>query len=120
MASRAHEGGASALPDLAAMLAAIPSLPRPILARLTARMVDRLDEIDGDPDLEGENDEDVPDFRRRSKRERAILTALYGPGCKIADPGGCEHDGREPEGVLAEPSATTIRAAMPRREPRRH
>ena len=37
------------------MLSAIPSLPRPILARLTARLIDRLDEIDGDPDLEDDD-----------------------------------------------------------------
>lgn len=39
------------------MLSAIPSLPRPILARLTAKMIDRMDELDGDPDLE-DGDED--------------------------------------------------------------
>lgn len=39
------------------MLSAIPSLPRPILARLTARMIDRMDELDGDSDLE-DGDED--------------------------------------------------------------
>ena len=39
------------------MLSAIPNLPRPILARLTARMIDRMDELDGDPDLE-DGDED--------------------------------------------------------------
>lgn len=42
---------------LDAMLSTIPSLPRPILARLTARMIDRMDELDGDPDLE-DGDED--------------------------------------------------------------
>lgn len=36
----------------AAIFAAIPSIPRPCLARLTERMIDRMDEIDGDPDLE--------------------------------------------------------------------
>lgn len=36
----------------AAILAAIPSIPRSCLARLTERMIDRMDEIDGDPDLE--------------------------------------------------------------------
>lgn len=41
---------------LDALLAAIPSLPRPVLSRLTARLVDRLDEMDGDPDLEPEED----------------------------------------------------------------
>lgn len=28
------------------LLASVPSLPRPILARLTARMIERLDELD--------------------------------------------------------------------------
>jgi hypothetical protein len=49
-------GGATALP-LPAMLATIPSLPRPMLARLVARMIDRLDEIDGDTDTEANGDE---------------------------------------------------------------
>ncbi len=48
-------GGASALPIA---LAVIPSLPRPYLARLVARMIDRLDEMDGDDDLE-EDDGDT-------------------------------------------------------------
>jgi hypothetical protein len=53
MATRfTEQGGALASPDLATVLAALPSLPRPVLARLTARLIDRLDEIDGDPDLE--------------------------------------------------------------------
>lgn len=44
------------------LLAAIPSLPRPFLARLTARLIDRLDEVDGDPDLEPDDfDEDGHD-----------------------------------------------------------
>ncbi|MBW6522528.1 hypothetical protein KZ810_03375 [Sphingomonas sp. RHCKR47] len=45
------------------MFAAIPSLPRAELARLTERMIDRMDEIDGDPDLEHlrEDDEDTHD-----------------------------------------------------------
>lgn len=43
--------------DLAGMVslfAVIPSLPRAELARLTERMIDRMDEIDGDLDLEPE------------------------------------------------------------------
>lgn len=40
-------------PDqLAPVLSMIPSLPRPVLARLVASMIDRMDAIDGDPDLE--------------------------------------------------------------------
>ena len=57
-------GGASASPTIPPdlILSAIPSLPRPILSRLTARMIDRMDELDGDPDLEPEFD-DVDDDR---------------------------------------------------------
>ena len=40
------------IPSAAALFAAIPSLPRAVLARLTERMIDRMDEIDGDPDDE--------------------------------------------------------------------
>jgi len=32
-------------------LAIVPTLPRPILARLVARAIERLDELDGDADL---------------------------------------------------------------------
>lgn len=42
----------------AVMLAAIPSLPRAGLAQLTMRMIDRMDEIDGDPDFEQLRDDD--------------------------------------------------------------
>ena len=35
-------------------LAILPTLPRPYLARLVAHAIDRLDEIDGDTDLEPE------------------------------------------------------------------
>jgi hypothetical protein len=45
------------------LFAAIPVLPRAELARLTERMIDRMDQIDGDPDLEDlrEDDEDTHD-----------------------------------------------------------
>jgi hypothetical protein len=41
------------------MLATIQTLPRPVLACLTARLIEQLDAIDGDPDEEatGEDDE---------------------------------------------------------------
>ena len=78
---------------LDALLAALPSLPRPVLARLTTRLIDRLDEIDRDPDLEQTHDEGEPDFKRYRRQRRN----QGGPGCQITDPGGCEHDGREPE-----------------------
>lgn len=39
------------------LLAVIPSLPRATLARLTEAMIDRMDEIDGDTELELNGDE---------------------------------------------------------------
>jgi hypothetical protein len=53
MASRAPAYDATPLDVL---LASVPSLPRAILARLTARMIERLDELDGDTDLEPETE----------------------------------------------------------------
>lgn len=43
--------------QLAPMLRVIPSLPRPVLARLTVRLIERMDELDGDTDLEMNGDE---------------------------------------------------------------
>ena len=40
---------------LDALLAVLPSMPRPILTRLTARLIERLDELDGDEDLEDDD-----------------------------------------------------------------
>lgn len=45
------------------MLAAIPSLPRPMLTRLVDHMIDRLDELDGDPDEENNGDAEPIDER---------------------------------------------------------
>ena len=57
MATHARDfGRASALP-LSAVLGAIPSYPRPLIQRLVSRLIDHLDEQDGDPDLEPTGDE---------------------------------------------------------------
>lgn len=48
---------------LDALLAVLPSMPRPILTRLTARLIERLDELDGDPDLEETGDREAIDER---------------------------------------------------------
>lgn len=45
------------------LLSALPSLPRPLLARLATRLIDRLDEMDGDADLEEGNDLELTDGR---------------------------------------------------------
>lgn len=48
---------------LDALLSVLPSMPRPILARLTARLIDRLDEMDGDPDDEDNGDRELVEER---------------------------------------------------------
>lgn len=55
----------------ARLFAAIPSLPRAELAQLTMRMIDRMDDIDGDPDLEHlrDDDEDGHDHEREQAYE---------------------------------------------------
>lgn len=54
--------GRAAVVPIEAVLQAIPQLPRPALNRLVARMIDRLDDMDGDPDLEPDaDDEDTHD-----------------------------------------------------------
>lgn len=77
--------GASRLPaDLA--LSLIPSLPRPMLERLAQSIIDRLDDMDGDTDVEPNGDEldgnqsedDFMDHGGGWEQEA---------GCPIADPG---------------------------------
>lgn len=53
------------------LLARMPSLPRAALAHLTALMIDRMDEIDGDPDLEHlrDDDEDTHDREQEEAYE---------------------------------------------------
>jgi hypothetical protein len=56
MASHAPDfGRASALP-LSTVLASIPSYPRPVIERLVVRLIEHLDEQDGDSDLEPDNE----------------------------------------------------------------
>jgi hypothetical protein len=70
-----------------AALAMLPSLPRPLLSRLVTRMIQRLDEIDGDPDCDEDDAEDAFGFSGLAQR----IAAESGPGCPIADVGE-EHD----------------------------
>lgn len=85
MATRLAQGAPAPALPLEALLSSIPSLPRPILARITARMIERLDELDGDPDMEIDEDcgtdEGEADFRRRRRHRRNES----GPGCPISD-----------------------------------
>src|SRR5690606_1851743 len=88
MATHHHKvGGTTALP-LALIGQAIPMLSRHDLEALTERLIDRLDQVDGDPDVEeddpsGQSDEDGVN------PGRAVFVmhgASYaGPGCPISD-----------------------------------
>ncbi len=53
------------------LLASVPSLPRAILSRLTARMINRMDDLDGDIDLK-------PDEDRRSAGDDDLDGVLVG------------------------------------------
>jgi hypothetical protein len=88
-------GGAPALP-LSAALEIIPSLPRQLLSRLVARAIERLDEMDGDTDIEPDHSEDdalPPPWWGKNYRGE-------GAGCPISDPDyGGEELGEPEDGV---------------------
>lgn len=71
-------GRASALP-LALIAQAVPKLTRHELAALTERLIERLDEVEGDADLEDalDTEDDV--------LSRFAIGYFDGPGCPIAD-----------------------------------
>lgn len=63
-------------PEMAqAMLSALPSLPRATLARITERLIDRMDELDADPDAEPDDEDEEHDGR---EQEMGVLIPLYG------------------------------------------
>jgi len=78
----------TALP-LALLAQAIPMLSRHELESLTERLIDRLDQIDPDPDLEdddpsGQCDEDGANCGSGNFAMHG--TSYNGPGCYISDP----------------------------------
>lgn len=78
--------GASRLPAEIA-LALIPSLPRPHLERLVQQLIDRMDEADGDTDIEANGDE--LDGGNCEDDFGAPANWLLGPGCPISDSDMC-------------------------------
>lgn len=79
--------------SLEGMLAVIPSLPRPALARLVQRAVDRMDDLDGDPDLGPDGDEldgsmGEDDFYDQS------ADWMGHAGCPVSDPGEDDSEDR--------------------------
>jgi hypothetical protein len=75
------------VPTVAAMLTVFPVLRRTELERIAHRAIDRMDEIDGDPDLEWSGDEfDTGNSEDEQLTGHALVPA--GPGCLISDAGG--------------------------------
>lgn len=78
--------------SLEGMLAVIPSMPRPALARLVQQAIDRMDDLDGDPDFEPCGDEldgnNAEDEELTLSAVQLRLDQRQGIGCPIADPGG--------------------------------
>ncbi|MGH6697591.1 hypothetical protein [Sphingopyxis sp.] len=78
--------GASRLPaDIA--LSLIPSLPRPMLERLAQSIIDRLDDIDGDTDVEANGDEGDYSQSEDDCDPARLLGMDAGAGCPVADAG---------------------------------
>lgn len=59
-------------------------------------LVGLLDVLDDDPDVEPNGDETDHD-RAEDCFSIGPKDHANGAGCPIADPGGCQHDGREPD-----------------------
>jgi hypothetical protein len=70
------------------VLASVPSYPRPVIERIVARLIEHLDDEDGDPDLEPNGDEQDGNFAEDDFCDHWA----DGPGCPISDPGEDNHD----------------------------
>ncbi len=77
------------------LLAPIPSLPRPLLSRLTARLIEHLDGLDGDPELEEDDpsggnveDEGERDTGGYAQEKVASVRRLHRTSLPIPHAGG--------------------------------
>lgn len=81
----------AAFPPMPAVARILSRFDRKQLHGFIAVAIDLADAMDGDPDLEnatGEGD---------AFEEHNARFGDDGPGDPVSDPGGCEHDGREPD-----------------------
>lgn len=76
--------------------AAVQSLPRAELSQLTERMIDRLDEIDGDTDVELNGDEFDGLLGEDDFHDHSANWIGY-PGCPVPDPSEDHHDQEQEE-----------------------
>lgn len=65
----------------------IPSLPRPVLERLAQKIIDRLDDMDGDTDVEANGDEGDYSGGEDDCDPVRCYGIDIGAGCPLADPG---------------------------------
>lgn len=84
-------GAAQVLP-LDLLLSTLPSLPRAALNRLVERAIDRMDELDGDTDIEANGDE----LDGQDTEDEFLDRGGWSPGCPIADPDmGVDDEGED-------------------------
>lgn len=69
------------------VLSVIPSLPRPLLARLIERAIERLDEMEPDPDVELNGDETDHSGGEDDRDPLHCHDIYMAAGCPISDPG---------------------------------
>lgn len=79
-------GAVIPLDRLRPMLREIPSLPRPLLARLTEKMIERLDQLDGDADAELDGDEEDSSSAEDDFFVHEPTSPWGDAGCPISDP----------------------------------
>lgn len=79
-------GGATALPPLALLTQALPRLTRHELESVVELLIDRLDTVDGDPDVEANGDELDGNGSEDDGCLHSLPIHLHGPGCPISDP----------------------------------
>jgi hypothetical protein len=120
MASRAQTpGGPKGLP-LALIAQAIPKLTRHDLEALTERLIDYLDEQDGDLDIEPNGDE-LDGSNAEDDYGGGSNTGIYShPGCPIADPDtACDDHGCDGDTDTEQDDAVTfLRYGLNQTEPR--
>jgi len=109
--------------DIEAMLESVVAM-QSVTGEMALILTAALDRVDGDPDLEtvaaeddftpqpngidfgpgcviadpAEDDDPAGDWSNEDDPSGFMTETWHqGAGCPIADPGGCQHDGREPE-----------------------
>lgn len=88
MATHHHKVGETAALPLALIGQAIPMLSRHDLEALTERLIERLDQVDGDPDVEEDDPSGQCDEDGVNTGNAVVVThgvSYAGPGCPISD-----------------------------------